>query len=270
MTTLLKNQKVKFTKENVNVNGEVYRKVIATVRFDDQCGNGHHSLGVTGDAWYHDDFRRDPSTCGCIHEILLVAFPELKEVIDMHLMSTDGPMHYVANTMYHARTTTHEGKKVGEPVKFEKVVFIGNSKWPHKFNSRVTAFLEESEKLGQKLKVISLEYPENENGGYQFKPKYTFEGFTKKWHECPFNSKEEVNSLVNNRKNAKNYYNYKVVSIPTHFCKAVKPNLEAARSCAIWPDATLEQLQDKELLESRIPELQERLRKAVTSLGLEY
>ena len=270
MKTLLKNQKVTFTKKNVKVNGELYRKVIATVRFDDQCGNGHHTLGVTGDAWYHDDFRRDPSTCGCIHDILLVAFPELKNVIDMHLMSTEAPMHYVANTMYHVRTTTHEGKKVGEPVKFKKKVLIGNSKWPHEFNSSFIKFLEDSKELGQKLKVISLDHHENKNGGYQFKPKYTFEGFANEWHECPFDSKEEAFSFINTRKNAKNYHNYNIVSVPTEFCKAVKPDIEAARSCAIWPEATLEQLQNKELLESRIPELQERLKKAVTALGLEY
>lgn len=49
-----------------------------------------------------------------------------------------------------------------------------------------------------------------------------------------------------------------------------EPDLEAARRCAIWPDATLEQLQNKEILESRLPKLMEEFKKDVESLGLVY
>lgn len=39
-------------------------------------------------------------SCGCIHETIAAAFPELAPFIKWHLVSTDGPMHYVANTVY--------------------------------------------------------------------------------------------------------------------------------------------------------------------------
>lgn len=47
-------------------------------------------------------------------------------------------------------------------------------------------------------------------------------------------------------------------------------NLEYARKSAIWPNATLEQLADKEQLMERLPKLMENFQKAVESLGLVY
>lgn len=57
------------------------------------------------------------------------------------------------------------------------------------------------------------------------------------------------------------------------FCKIGKgkePELEAARCAAIWPDATLEQLQNKELLEARLPKLMEEFQQAIELLGFIY
>ena len=47
-------------------------------------------------------------------------------------------------------------------------------------------------------------------------------------------------------------------------------DLEAARKTAIWPDATLEQLQDEEQLKARLPGLLAEFRAAVESLGFEW
>lgn len=49
-----------------------------------------------------------------------------------------------------------------------------------------------------------------------------------------------------------------------------EPDLEAARSCAIWPDATLEQLQDKEALLERLPALMREFKADVEELGFTY
>ena len=48
---------------------------------------------------------------------------------------------------------------------------------------------------------------------------------------------------------------------------AVEPNIEAARSCAVWPDATLEQLQDEKLLMQRLPALMQEFKKDIEALG---
>ncbi len=38
---------------------------------------------------------------GCIHENIAEHFPELAPYIKWHLFDWNGPMHYIANTMYH-------------------------------------------------------------------------------------------------------------------------------------------------------------------------
>ncbi len=49
-----------------------------------------------------------------------------------------------------------------------------------------------------------------------------------------------------------------------------EPDLEAARNSAIWPDATLKQLQDKSALEARLPALRLEFKEMVESLGFTY
>jgi len=46
-----------------------------------------------------------------------------------------------------------------------------------------------------------------------------------------------------------------------------EPDLEAARSSAVWPEATLEQLRDKEALESRLPALINQFKTDLENLG---
>ena len=72
------------------------------VRYDDQCGNGHNSFAIT--AWGKD-------MGGCCHDEVVKAFPHLKPFIKWHLTSSDGPMHYIANTVYHASNKDWNGKK---------------------------------------------------------------------------------------------------------------------------------------------------------------
>lgn len=39
-------------------------------------------------------------SCGCLHDEIAKFFPKLKPLIKWHLTSTDGPMHYLANSKY--------------------------------------------------------------------------------------------------------------------------------------------------------------------------
>lgn len=132
------------------VEGVDYRRVKAVVRFDDQCGNGHNSFSITGEAWCTGEraYRGEAHISGCIHEIISAAFPELKPFIKFHLMSSDSPMHYIANTLYHARCCDTAGANVGDPIKFARYVFLGNSEYPHNFKSKFTDWLELAQKSG--------------------------------------------------------------------------------------------------------------------------
>ena len=65
-----------------------------TIRFDDGCQNGRQSFAITADVYM--------AAGGCMHEEIAKRFPALAPLIKWHLTDTGGPMHYVANTCYHA------------------------------------------------------------------------------------------------------------------------------------------------------------------------
>lgn len=73
----------------------------AIVRYDDECGNGHNSFSITGEVVTPTSKRHNDIVAGgCMHEDIARVFPELAQYIKWHLTSSDGPMHYVANTLY--------------------------------------------------------------------------------------------------------------------------------------------------------------------------
>lgn len=92
-------------------NGSV---LVVNLRFDDRCGNGHDTFSITADLYDRDRNNRDDwvlnangkrrwlGACGCLHDEIREHAPELAHLIDWHLVSSDGPMHYVANTIYWA------------------------------------------------------------------------------------------------------------------------------------------------------------------------
>lgn len=83
----------------VNLKANGYNKIRVDIRYDDRCGNGHNTFSITGETWRKG--REDMG--GCIHEEIAKHFPELKHLIKWHSVSSDGPLHYIDNTMYCAR-----------------------------------------------------------------------------------------------------------------------------------------------------------------------
>jgi len=112
MTTLTKNQKQQFTKR-VDIDGTPCEMTVQ-VRFDDECGNGHNTFSITADIR-----GRGIDMGGCLHDEIREHFPELAHLIRWHLVSTDGPMHYIANTTYLASDRDHWGLKAGEVQKIK-------------------------------------------------------------------------------------------------------------------------------------------------------
>lgn len=236
-TTLTKKQKKAFRKDYI-VNGKP-ETIIAHVRHDDECGNGHNTFSITGEIYTTDRQPGETTVThrtgktlwcnggGCIHDEIAKHFPELAPLIKWHLTSTDGPLHYIANTVYHASDRDHRGLLKGEkrqlrngrtklPVwervvrndKGEAVQFRGGSDW-----------VESEQKPVEKLTV-------------DFEPVWiTGEG------------KER--------------------------------DLKAARSCAVWPEATDEELMQepeklKAALMARHDKLMEDFKTAVESLGFTF
>jgi hypothetical protein len=79
-----------------------YLKV--NLRFDDECGNGHKTFSITGETYYRKALvERNMASCGCIHNEIEKYAPKYKNAILYHLVSEDGPLYYVANTLYHIK-----------------------------------------------------------------------------------------------------------------------------------------------------------------------
>lgn len=86
--------------------------VVVTIRHDDECGNGHNSFTITTDIYEQYQHIGEPtvklsngrtawlSSCGCQHDVVRQVFPELAYLLKWHMMSTNGPLHYIANTLY--------------------------------------------------------------------------------------------------------------------------------------------------------------------------
>ena len=85
--------------------------MVVKLRHDDECNNGHNTFSITGELWEserkyynngNDGREKGLISCGCIHEDIMIYFKvTYGPLIKWHLVSDDGPMHYVANTLYH-------------------------------------------------------------------------------------------------------------------------------------------------------------------------
>lgn len=96
--------------------GQLYRAK-AEVRFDDQCRNGRNSFSITGEVQVYNSERArwEEHSAGCCHdEINAAHHSELGHLFRWHGCFTDGPSHYIANTLYHAGDRDHNGLRKGE------------------------------------------------------------------------------------------------------------------------------------------------------------
>jgi len=95
-------------------------RITVKLRFDDELGNQYNTFSVTGDVVVPSGRKRDgyyettTVVCNCLHDDIAKVFPELAHLIPWHLCASDGPTHYVANTVYHAGDKDHNGLRKGE------------------------------------------------------------------------------------------------------------------------------------------------------------
>lgn len=248
--------------------------ITCTIRFDDECRNGHNSFAITGTTYVPG--RRDIETGGCIHESITSHFPTLAHLVKWHLCDTRGPMHYIANTVYHA-SNLHNGKAKGEPCSWETRVKFGTFPItftkPGKFIGWLNAVMDhraatpKGANNRRNLEVVEVPHPKTE--GHQYDPHYSFDDFTNVWHEAPFRTKDEALEW----QTAILTCGVEFVKVVTGYSPGKERNLAAARSCAAWPEATDEQLtlpgdQLTKLLEARIPALTAAFRTDVEAAGL--
>jgi hypothetical protein len=248
--------------------GEKNHTIRVTVRFDDECKNGHESFAITGDVTTNTG--RDVMG-GCIHEEIEKFFPELSHLIKWHLCSTDGPMHYLANTLYLAGNRDHRGLLKGEesmnPRLMEHFVRFGDSPIEHKASKRLKEFIEST--IAEDGEFI-LDKVDHRIGDKNYS-KYQFAGMDCKWHECPFDTEDKARQWLDAITSTKMTW----TSRTNVFGEGKDRELDAARLTAIWPDATDDQLcADRQVLEGllndRLPGLIADFKQAMLDCGFLY
>ena len=212
MNSILTKKQIKVFKKAYREDGREY-VLIAKVRYDDECGNGHNTLAITGEIWRAEQGQpigRDCESCGRIHEDIAKRLPELAPYIKWHLVSSDGPMAYIANTVYHAQS------------------YSPRYAWVYYTGLQDPLGIE-----GVKERLLGYEKADKAREA-EGQP-----GYRVVWDE----------------KTAK------------------EANLDHARSSAVWPEATDEELLApglEERLQARLPRLMEEFRAAVEALGFVY
>lgn len=237
------------------------------MRFDDECNNGHNSFAITAEV--REPKRRDISAGGCLHEDIARVFPELAHMVKWHLFDSTGPMHYVANTLYHAGNRDHWGKVAGEARDWETFIQFGDNPIKHKPGRGFVKWLQSCAPLHGQAAYDFEVLPFYHNDRKTFaNPKYTFGGFADKWHECPFDTEEEALDFLY----ALQHCAPKFVKIATAFGEGKARDLQAARSTAVWPDATDDELSaDRDTLKlallKRLPFLIKAFREDIEAAG---
>ena len=240
--------------------------IMAEVRYDDELGNGHNTFSITGSVYEKGKGHIDRNiiTCGAIGDIVEKYIPELAGYDKWHLFSADGPMHYIANTIYLARDRSHAGAEIGAPVKFaERFRFDGCPLVIKQPSKGFSTFLKSLDSYSD---LVPVEIPHKSEPS-KYRPKYTFAGYENiEWYQCPFDNQEEAIGFGA----ALWKFGPKWERQPIEWCVAVEPDIDAARKCAKCPDCTGDQLRDKAFLEKRLPALIEEFAADVEALGFTF
>lgn len=258
--------------------------VTIEARFDDECGNGHNSFFLKAWAYEANKPKIDRYWRQLTEEAIAHHFPEYAHLLKWNNTSTDGPMAYLSNTLYHACDRDHNGQRAGDPVHTDMIVALevkGEKHThtipvyePNSFSPTANNFpafweainneggfhkmrlLNKPTKVGTALTLVCGAH--SLHGGTRLHPRDIDTGY---------GNPEGLRTLVdlwNGRADLVLHAEVKKVS------EGYPPDLKAARRSAVWLDATIEQLQSVDLLVARLPTLMEEFKRDMESLGFIY
>lgn len=241
-----------------------------SMRFDDNCKNGHMDFSITADVLGSKPSRDPYLAGGCLHDEIAQVFPELAPLIKWHLVSTDGPMHYVGNTVYLAGDKDHNGRRKGEVSSWSEGYLFGNSPIFHSVRTSLRKFIDERLAGDGQFQICSFAHRSaGKPHEYQYPPSWTLVGYGESWGDCPWLNEEEARRFCE----ALNTVAVTPCKIPTAYSEGKERDLDAARSVACWPEATDEELMQDGLeakLRERLPQLLKDFRSDMERIGFLY
>jgi len=260
----------KITKTYHNKDGSRLR---VNMRYDDQCGNKHNSFSITGNWWEKGTSSGEPNSGGCLHDDIYEYAEDLRKYIKFHLCTSDGPSAYVSNATYCAGNRDYNGRAPGDISGYAYGIRFNGSVISHFIDDKLWTYLKNAIESGvSEFNLKTIEYLNRPNENYDLTPNYSINNFADNWYGCPFKkgsaqARELCIGLTNEP--------VAFVKLPTEYSKGKLREFDLARSCAIWPEATDEQLSlPKEELEilliDRLPNLMIEFKDAIEELGFEY
>ncbi len=254
--------------QEVDLKGELHVHLC----FDDACRNGHETFAITADRYeFRGGVLREVGG-GCLHEDIARHVPQLAHLIRWHLVTTDGPTHYVENTLYHAGDRDCWGKAKGEPSRYVYGIRFKPSPILMTLSQGAFEFLRAipSKEDGRfaSLSYVEVAHPREPK---VYESRYTLRGYDVQWHACPFKSEREALEFVQ----AYATLEHELVREPAAFAEGKERDLGAARRSAVWPQASDEVLclpreELKAVLQARLPELLDEFRREMLGIGFEW
>lgn len=245
-----------------HVKGEY--KIKSEIRYDDRCGNGHKTFSITGEIRFADG----GGSSGCIHEDIAKYLPEYEKYIKWHLVSEDGPMQYVSNSMYVAGDKDCHSLRKGEEkiISYKKAIFFNDVPLPYSVNNGryLVPYLESLNGDYSKLEVEEVSGTGSSGGVYT---RYGLKGQgVSSWHFLSFDTRQDCELFIKALQTCK----VEFVTVPDgiRIGEGKEPDLEAARHTAIWPEAELEDFTEEKLL-ARLPKLMQEFYKDMEELGFD-
>ena len=108
---LAQGNRLRLVRTDARRRANVYRRVAVDVQWYRLGGNKHKHLSITGSV--SDPTGRWLESCGQVTEAIERVYPELRHIMKWHLMDEMGPMHYIANTVYHAGDGRKGQQRIG-------------------------------------------------------------------------------------------------------------------------------------------------------------
>ncbi len=230
-------------------------------------------FSITGDTWELGKPAIERYSMGSGALTLGEYVPELAYLDQYHLMSTEQPMHYVANSVYHASAKDCHGLLKGEK-QYKDEFVLKFEGFPFSFKAKSAGFdacLKQTTHW-KAWKVQAVEHPPEKNSSYKYSPNYTFinsvgELITSEWYKCDFRDEDEAQEMFTALQTLK--WSYKAVPVLYRVGEGKEPDLDAARRSACWPDAQLEDF-TIEKLEARLPKLMKQFKKDLKKAGIDW
>lgn len=261
------------TIEGTAKNGIQYRfKVGFDLEFA-RRNNQEPYFSITGETWEAGKSKTERNSLGCGALTIGDYIPELAYLDKWHLCGTSTPMHYVANSMYHASDRDHNGLLKGE-IQYKDEFSLKFSGFPFRFDIKGKE-LETALKNGfdfSGCEVAAIPHINRKGETYKFSDHYSIKLASgtildNDWYKCQFNEIEAANQMLEALKTVK--FEYSAVPTVYRVGEGKTPDLEAARSCAKWPDAELSDF-TKEKLTARLPKLLKQFKKDIKKAGFEW